>query len=84
MSQKEVYKGIEFVRLESLPADEREAFRDWLRSESVIKIMIGNAVVDNCVQYVLYESWHNVHSRKAQVAEEISNLRSGVVPSKVI
>jgi hypothetical protein len=53
----EIYRGIEFVRIGLLPADQREKIKSTIKHDLIIKILIGNTLADDCVQYHHYKAW---------------------------
>ena len=53
----EIYKGIAFVRISQLPAEQKEKRRNSIKRDQIIKILIGNTLADDCVQYHDYKSW---------------------------
>ncbi len=53
----EIYKGIAFVRISQLPAEQKEKIRNSIKHDQIIKILIGNALADDCVQYHHYKLW---------------------------
>lgn len=53
----EIYKGIEFVRISHLPADQQEKIKGSIKRDQIIKILIGNTLADDCVQYHDYKAW---------------------------
>jgi hypothetical protein len=52
-----IYKGIEYVQLNELPSEQKEKIREYLDEEALIKILIDEKVVSNCIQYRYYELW---------------------------
>jgi hypothetical protein len=52
-----IYKGIEYVQMIDLPEDQRERFLESSGPESFIKILIGETVLRDCIQYRDYDSW---------------------------
>jgi hypothetical protein len=52
-----IYKGIEYILLTDLPQDQREKIVEFLREDSLIKILVESKVCSNCVQYREYEAW---------------------------
>lgn len=62
----EIYKGIEFVRIGLLPADQQEKIKVSIKRDQVIKILIGNTLADDCVQYHHYKTWF-LQTYRAQV-----------------
>ena len=53
----EIFKGIEFVQINSLPEDQREKFTASFNRNLIIKILIDGKIISNCVQYSDYEAW---------------------------
>jgi len=51
------YKGIEFVQLSELPKEQKEKISESLSEDSLIKILMNETVVSNCIQYKEYEFW---------------------------
>jgi hypothetical protein len=51
------YKGIEFVQLTDLPKEQKEKISESLSEDSLIKILMNEIVVSNCIQYKEYELW---------------------------
>lgn len=78
-----IYKGIEYVRLIDLPADQVEKFALSMNEDSIIKIMIDGTIVKDCVVYREYETWFDstypkskvaASSRKAVPQEEVAEI----------
>ncbi|TXH30893.1 MAG: hypothetical protein E6Q96_01140 [Cyclobacteriaceae bacterium] len=53
----EIYKGIEFVRISQLPAEQQEKLIQTIKRDRIIKIMIGTTLADDCLQYHDYRAW---------------------------
>jgi hypothetical protein len=53
----EIYKGIEFVRISQLNAEQQEKIKASIKRDKIIKILIGNTLADDCVQYHDYKAW---------------------------
>ena len=56
--ETESYKGIEFVRISSLPDEQRELFWDSFNPQKIIKILRGNELLNDCLQYEDYQDWY--------------------------
>jgi hypothetical protein len=54
----EVYKGIEYVRISSLNIEEKSKIWQTLERDKIIKILKDNELLNDCIQYVDYVSWH--------------------------
>jgi hypothetical protein len=52
-----IYKGIEFVLVEELSAQQQLALKNNTAVER-IKILIDGQIVSNCIQYQHYVSWY--------------------------
>jgi hypothetical protein len=57
----EIYKGIEFVRLSSLPSEQNKMISDSAIAKKIIKILRGNELLNDCIPYNLYLEWHRHH-----------------------
>ena len=55
----ETYKGIEFVRISSLPADQKNVIRSFFKAQKIIKILRGSELLNDCLQYEDYQDWYN-------------------------
>lgn len=53
----EVYKGIEFVRISSLPEDQKSAIWSSFDREKIIKILKTDALMNDCILYRDYLDW---------------------------
>jgi hypothetical protein len=53
----EIYKGIEFVRISQLPAEHQLQIKNSIKRDKIIKVLIGNVLADDCVQYHDYKAW---------------------------
>jgi hypothetical protein len=55
----ESFKGIEFVRISSLPGDQKEKIWNSLQHDKIIKIVKDQSLLNDCVLYQDYLSWFN-------------------------
>jgi len=58
MSQKEIYKGIEFVRISNLPKEQSERIHNAFPKEKIIKILKDEVILRDCIQYHEYQNWY--------------------------
>lgn len=67
----EIYKGIEFVRISSLDANEKTNIWQTIEREKIIKILRDNELLNDCIQYHDYVSWakNQKQAFKAEVAQ---------------
>jgi hypothetical protein len=52
------YKGIEYVRLASLTREEQDIFQKTFNPHLFIKILVGEEIVHDCIQYKDYVAWY--------------------------
>jgi hypothetical protein len=55
--QSTIYKGIEYVQVSTLPADQREKLLKTINQGLLIKILVDGKLVSNCLQFKDYEEW---------------------------
>ncbi len=56
-ASSEIYKGIEFVRISSLPEDQRAVIWQSLERDKVIKILKADSLLNDCILYTDYIEW---------------------------
>jgi len=62
------FKGIAYVQLNELPVVQQELILQTVHKDLFIKILIGEKVINNCLQYTDYERWYsNVYKINASV-----------------
>jgi hypothetical protein len=69
MVKSTIYKGIEFVRVSQLTKQELEVFNKNFNTDALIKIMIDEEVIADCIQYKDYVLWYNSSFSPSSVAE---------------
>lgn len=52
-----IYKGIEYVQVSVLPADQQEKIQQTINRDLLIKIIVDGKLVGNCLQFKDYELW---------------------------
>ncbi len=57
-AKSEFYRGIEFIRITSLPADQKETFLKYLSQDKVIKILKDDTLISDCILYSDYLTWY--------------------------
>ena len=53
----EIFKGIEFVRISSLPEDQKERIWHSFQHNKIIKIVKDQALMNDCILYQDYLYW---------------------------
>ena len=66
----ETYKGIEFVRISSLPEDQKKVIWSSFKTQKIIKILRGNELLNDCLRYEDYQDWFNRY--KAGLGTKVS------------
>jgi hypothetical protein len=57
MNEREIYKGIEFVRISNLPTEQSERIKASVPKEKIIKILKDEVILKDCLQYHHYQEW---------------------------
>lgn len=57
--EAENYKGIEFVRISTLPEDQKKSIWTSLKRDKIIKILKNDCLLNDCVQISDYEQWYS-------------------------
>lgn len=58
MVQARNFKGIEFVQLSELPNEQQDILINTLNRDLVIKILVNEKVLNDCLQYKDYILWY--------------------------
>ncbi len=58
-AELKIYKGIEYVQVNQLPAEQQNIISETLSNKLYIKILIDGKIIGNCLQYKDYELWYN-------------------------
>lgn len=51
------YRGIDYIRVRDLPEDQKDAIRNWLNEDLIIKIQTDSSLLVDCVLYKDYKDW---------------------------
>jgi hypothetical protein len=54
---KESYRGIDYIRIQSLPLAQSSLFRAWLTPSHIINIQVNEEILRDCVLFKHYEEW---------------------------
>lgn len=65
--ESELYKGIEYVRVSSLPEDQKEKIKTSLPRDKVIKILKDGSLIEDCIQYTDYLAWFEAHHQGVMI-----------------
>jgi hypothetical protein len=69
--RSKIYKGIEYILLSDLPTEQKEKICTSLNEDAIIKILIDEKVVTNCIQYKDYELWFDNVYRKVVASPSV-------------
>jgi hypothetical protein len=63
----ENYKGIEYVRISSLPLDQKKHLYESFNRKLIINILKGDSLMNDCLQYQHYITWYeNIYKATVQ------------------
>ena len=63
LAKPEQYKGISYVRISTLPIEQRAKIRHSYKREAIIKILKDNALINDCIIYDDYVQWYNAERK---------------------
>lgn len=70
-ARAENYKGIDYVQISTLPADQRKHIFSSFNRKLIINILKGEALLNDCLQYSHYVTWYeNVFLTFKQIEAE--------------
>lgn len=58
--EPEHYKGISYVRISMLPAEQKAKIKDSFSRELIVKILRDNKLINDCIVYDDYVSWYRL------------------------
>lgn len=58
LAEPEHYKGIIYVRISTLPGDQKIKIRESYNREAIVKILKDNALMNDCILYTEYLMWY--------------------------
>ena len=75
---KRTYKGIEYIRLGSLPKQQADALVKTLDPRTLIKIQMYDEVIEDCVLYEVYESWYGKLEKESVAQQAVVPVKNTV------
>lgn len=57
MENPKLYKGIEYVKLNELPEDQRDRIKDSFNEQLFVKILVNGKLLEDCILYTDYKFW---------------------------
>ena len=68
-----IYKGIEYAQVNSLPAEQKEKLLQTINHDLLIKILVDEKLIGNCLLFKDYEIWFdNIYRPQSQNREQSS------------
>ena len=61
------YKGIEYIQLSTLPATQADSLRQTLNERTLIKILVDDVILNDCVLYSAYEKWFLAYTEEIKI-----------------
>lgn len=79
-TQSENYKGIEFVRISTLPEDQKQLIWTSLKRDKIIKILKTDCLLNDCIQLRDYEAWYSENYKIEVIKLATSSVQSRTQP----
>ena len=77
-----IYKGIEYIQVNTLPPDQKEKLLQTINHDLFIKILVDETLIGNCLMFKDYEIWFdNIY--KPQVKPDGNTGKASVESSEV-
>jgi hypothetical protein len=71
---QETYKGIDFVRISSLPENQKRLFWQSFDKNKIIKILKSDSLLNDCIQYHEYSDWFTKNFKQEMISPATSQL----------
>jgi hypothetical protein len=78
----EHFKGISFVRISSLPAEQKLKIRESFDRELIVKILRDNSLINDCIVYTDYLNWYRAHRHQPIQIQAVPMPELELVASK--
>ena len=75
---KRTYKGIAYVRLDSMSKTDADALVKSLNPRTLVKIQMYDEVVEDCVLYEAYEVWFDNMQKESSKQAVVSSVENRV------
>lgn len=76
----EHYKGIFYIRISSLPADQQSKIIENYHPDLILKIIKDNSLINDCVLYDDYVKWYGLFKSKVHPAEKMHASQTTINP----
>jgi len=81
LAKPEQYKGISFVRISSLPGDQKIKIKESYNRELIVKILKENSMINDCIIYEDYLKWYHSCVEPVQSSDSRIASSNGLKPS---
>jgi hypothetical protein len=81
-AKAKVYKGIEFISVSELPANQQLLLQHAQEPER-IKIMLDGKILENCIQYREYTHWYTTVYNKSVALPATSSVQEKAISAKI-
>jgi len=66
-----IYKGIEYIQVNALPQDQKERLLQTINHDLLIKILVDEKLIANCLLFKDYEIWFdNIYKPQTKTNEQ--------------
>jgi hypothetical protein len=66
-----IYKGIEYIQVNTLPPEQKERLLQTINQELFIKILVDEKLIGNCLLFKDYEIWfENIYKAQSRTITE--------------
>jgi len=79
----EIYKGIEYIRISSLPMDQKTHLYKSLNRKLIINILKDESLLNDCLQYQHYMAWYENIYKTAVEEKSIEVSAKSPIPTLV-
>ena len=81
---KKTYRCIEYINLSSLSGDQQGSLKQSLSNRTLIKILQGDIVINDCVLYAAYENWYNSITAKEKNKVIVQQRKQEIIKQPVL
>lgn len=78
MLSPEEYRGIEFIRIASLPVEVKQSFQATFDRSKIIKILRDKELLVDCVLYTDFLNWQNERAPRKEMAQSLTEKKISV------
>jgi hypothetical protein len=82
-AKAKVYKGIEFISVSELPANQQLLLQHAQKPER-IKIMLDGKILENCIQYREYNHWYSTVYNQSVALQPAKSAPEEAIPAKIV